>query len=182
MPTSLLPHSRRARAAVLLLAIPLLAGCSAATTTSHSTHSSAGSSSSGSSSAGSFVEKQPCGYLTDAQASAAMGATVTSSEAGGACMYSGANLVGFAMVVTRISGADSPLWKDDIKSIAREGGKATPIPGVGDEAYGGNSSVEESVFVRKGEAAIQISDADGQAGNYDKSIAVAKAIIANLGN
>jgi hypothetical protein len=165
------------RAAALLFALPLLAGCSAATASAHSKDSSSGSSSG----SGSFVEKRPCGYLSDAQASTALGAAVTSTEAGGACMYAGANLVGFAMTVSRVSGANDPLWKDDVKSIAREGGKAKPVAGVGDEAYGGDSVAEETLLVRKGEAVIQISDADGDAKNFDKSSAVAKAVIASLG-
>lgn len=179
MPNSLLPRSRRARAAALLLALPLLAGCSAATTSAHPKVSSSGSSSSGS---GSFVEKQPCDYLTAAQASAAIGETVTSSEKGGACLYDGAGLVSFVTTVTGVSGGDSAFWKAQVKSLADEDGKAIPIDGVGDAAYGGRSSFEESVIVRAGDAEIQIANADAASKNFTKSIAVAKAIIANLGS
>jgi hypothetical protein len=180
MPTSLLPRSRRARAAALLLALPLLAGCSAATTPTATHTKGSSSNSSSSSGSGSFVEKKPCDYLSDAQASAAIGTKLTSSEANGACSYSGAHLAGFAMTITRISGADDSIWKDQVTSIKED--DATAIAGVGDEAYGGRSVAEEKVIVRKGDAMIEVADADGLSKNYTKSIAVAKAIIANLGN
>ena len=177
MPISLFPRSRRARTAALILALPLIAGCSAGTTATHSKAASSGSSSSDS---GSFHAKPPCDYLSAAEASKAIGATVKASEKGGACDYSGANLVGFGTTIEGMS-SDHTLFTEAIQSIKEEDGKLTQLP-VGDQAYGGRSSFEESVIVRSGNVEIQIADADGQTKNFTKSIAIAKAIIANLGN
>ncbi|HXR44200.1 MAG TPA: hypothetical protein VN759_05290 [Pseudolysinimonas sp.] len=167
----------RARYAALLIMLPLLAGCSAAGGVHASGSAGPGSTPASSSSAPS-AELQPCDDLSAADASAIVGAAVTSSDLNGACSYTGGD-VAFATMVNRgITGAGDPVWKNEVKSLT----DATKLSGVGDEAYGATSVVEEKIVVRAGDAVIEVADADGtDTTTYPTSIAVAKAIIAKLG-
>jgi hypothetical protein len=178
MTMSLMPRSLRARSAALLLALPLLAGCSAAASGAHSSGSAAPSSQSASSGAAPSAKLQPCDSLSAADASTIIGATVTSSEADGACSYTGGSDVAFATTVTPISGASDPDWKKEVESLS----DATKLSGLGDEAYGTSEIYGSKVAVRKGNTVIEVADADASdSTTYPKSIAVAKAIIAKLG-
>jgi hypothetical protein len=177
-----MPISRKSRFAVLLIALPLLAGCSAAGgNAATSAGPSSKASSSGSSS--SAAAKAPCDYLSTADAATILGTPVTSAEADGACSYSGAGAVGFATTVNGgITGASDPVWKNEVKALKDEDGPVTTLSGVGDEAYGGVGSVEVKIVVRSGQWVIEVADADDSSTTtFPNSIAVAKAIIANLG-
>ena len=177
MPNFSTSRAPRARyAALILLALPLLAGCSAAGG-AHASEAASPSSHSVSSGSGSAADRQPCDYLSAADASSIFGVTITSSEAGGACSYTDGQNVAFATTVNTITGASDPDWKNEVESL-----DGTKLSGVGDEAYGGSSAVEEKIIVRQGHSLIEVADADGSdSTTYPNSIAVAKAIIAQLG-
>ena len=178
MPVSFTSRASRARYAVLLIALPLLAGCSAAASGAHTSAAAGPSSESASSAPASSAERKPCDYLSAADASTIFGVTVTSSEVNGACSYTDGADVAFATTVNGgITGAGDPVWKNEVKAL-----DGTKLSGVGDEAYGGTSAIEVKIVVRQGDKIIEVADADGaDTTTYPMSIAVAKAIIAQLG-
>jgi len=169
----------RARYAALLIVPPLLAGCSATANGAHAPASTGKSSAFASSGSASSADLKPCDYLSAADASAILGVTLTSSEADGACSYSGAQATGFATTVNGgLTGAGDPVWKNEVKSL----GDATKLSGVGDEAYGSAGGIEVKIVVLAGDSVIEVADADSSdTTTFPKSIAIAKAIIAKLG-
>ena len=181
MTISLASRRPRARYAALLIVLPLLAGCSAAANGAHASGSAAKPSASASSGSGSgsAATLAPCDYLSAADASAIYGVALTSSEADGACSYSGADATGFATTVNGgLTGAKGPVWKNEVQSL----GDATKLSGVGDEAYGATGSIEVKIVVLSGGTVIEVADADdSNTTTFPKSVAIAKAIIAKLG-
>jgi hypothetical protein len=179
MTFSIASRRPRARCAALLIMLPLLAGCSAASNSVHGPASAAKPSAAASSGSTPAGDLKPCDYLSAADASAILGVTLTSSEEGGACSYSGAQATGFATTVNGgLAGAGDPVWKNEVKSL----GGATKLSGVGDEAYGSAGGIEVKIVVRAGDTVIEVADADGSdTTTFPKSIAIAKAIIAKLG-
>ncbi len=124
-----------------------------------------------------------CSLLTAAQASSIVGVTFTSAtpnSGGKACLYAGPNV---PMTVTLlVNSGGSAAWTEELAALV-EGGGDTPVAlnGLGDRA----AETTGSLATQSGNWIVQVDSADEGSvnggnigGDFTKSIAVAKAIIA----
>ena len=125
-----------------------------------------------------------CALLTADQASSVVGVTFTAATpgfGGKVCMYAGPTV---PMTVTLTPNAGSAAaWTNELSTLGSDGVAAVTIGGVGDRA----AETTGSLGTQSGDWIIQVDSADESSvnggnigGDFTKSIAVAKAVIAAL--
>jgi hypothetical protein len=116
--------------------------------------------------------------LTAAQVTAAMGVTYAApTSADGICTYVGTDGNALSIQVLKASGAND--FAGTLATAVQDNGTqtTTAIPGVGDKATG----VGLEIVVQSGGQIIDIRSADSPGfGNWPKSVALAKLVIAGL--
>jgi hypothetical protein len=116
--------------------------------------------------------------LTATQVTAAMGVTYAAPTAAyGICSYVGSD--GNAVSIDVLNGAGDNDFAGTLATAVQDQGTSTTtaIPGLGDKATG----VGQEIVVQSGSKVIDVRNADSPGyGNWPKSIALAKLVIAGL--